>query len=106
MWPNPPFPVDLVTFTEEILHGKLHFLCSARIEPWSTPVYQVGYWEKLFVFCFWRNPLEGLINSLTLRYIYGYDKFLPVTLYRKLLICEGILFVYITSYLLSKLKVI
>ena len=24
MWPNP----DLVTFTEEILNGKLHFLCS------------------------------------------------------------------------------
>ena len=22
------FPANLVTFTEEILHGKLHFLCS------------------------------------------------------------------------------
>ena len=22
------FPADLVTFTEEILNGKLHFLCS------------------------------------------------------------------------------
>ena len=28
MWPNPLFPVDLVTFTEEIPNGKLHFLCS------------------------------------------------------------------------------
>ena len=28
MCPNLTFPVDLVTFTEEILHGKLHFLCS------------------------------------------------------------------------------
>ena len=27
MWSNPQFPVDLVTFTEEILNGKLHFLC-------------------------------------------------------------------------------
>ena len=27
MWPNPQFPGDLVTFTEEILNGKLHFLC-------------------------------------------------------------------------------
>ena len=26
MWPNPQFPPDLVTFTEEILDGKLHFL--------------------------------------------------------------------------------
>ena len=28
MWPNPKFPGDLVTFTEEILNEKLHFLCS------------------------------------------------------------------------------
>ena len=26
MWPNPQFPADFVTFTEEILNGKLHFL--------------------------------------------------------------------------------
>ena len=29
MWPNEQFPADLVTFTEEILSGKVHFLCSA-----------------------------------------------------------------------------
>ena len=29
MWLNPQFPVDLVIFTEKILNGKLHFLCSA-----------------------------------------------------------------------------
>ena len=28
MWPNPQETSDLVTFTEEILNGKLHFLCS------------------------------------------------------------------------------
>ena len=28
MWPNPQFPADLVTITEEILNGKRHFLCS------------------------------------------------------------------------------
>ena len=28
MGPNPQFPANLVTFTEEILNGKLHFLCS------------------------------------------------------------------------------
>ena len=31
MWPNSQFPVDLLTFTEEILNGKLHFLCSAEL---------------------------------------------------------------------------
>ena len=27
MWPNLQFPADLVTFTEETLYGKFHFLC-------------------------------------------------------------------------------
>ena len=31
MWPNPQETADLVTFTEEILHGKLHFLCSVNV---------------------------------------------------------------------------
>ena len=30
MRPNPQETADLVTFTEEILNGKLHFLCSVR----------------------------------------------------------------------------
>ena len=30
--PNPHETADLVTFTEEILNGKLHFLCTV----WST----------------------------------------------------------------------
>ena len=29
---NPQFPADLVTFTEEILNGKRHFLCSGWVE--------------------------------------------------------------------------
>ena len=33
MWPNPQFPVDLVTFTEEILNRKLYFLCSEFVVP-------------------------------------------------------------------------
>ena len=32
MPPNPHFPTDLVTFTEEILNGKLQFLCSAYVD--------------------------------------------------------------------------
>ena len=30
MWPNPQETVDLVTFTEDIFNGQLHFLCSAN----------------------------------------------------------------------------
>ena len=32
MRPNPLLPADLVTFTEEILDGKLHFLCTKSPE--------------------------------------------------------------------------
>ena len=32
MRPNPQFPADMVTLTEEILNGKLHFLCSVNIK--------------------------------------------------------------------------
>ena len=31
MWPNSQETTDLATFTEEILNGKLHFLCSVTI---------------------------------------------------------------------------
>ena len=36
MWPNPQFPANLVTFTEEILNGKLHFW-------WNDVRVLVGY---------------------------------------------------------------
>ena len=32
MWPNLQEAEDLITFTEEILNGKLHFLSSAVVE--------------------------------------------------------------------------
>ena len=34
MWPNPQKTADLVTFTGEILNGKLHFLCSVNTYHW------------------------------------------------------------------------
>ena len=32
MWPNPQETASLVTFTEEILNGKLHFSCSVLLK--------------------------------------------------------------------------
>ena len=32
MWPNPQISADLVTFTEEILNGKLPVLCGVKSE--------------------------------------------------------------------------
>ena len=48
MWPNPEFPADLVTFTEEILNGKVHFLCNAerRIETQDCSKDKMHYGEK------------------------------------------------------------
>ena len=48
MWENPQFPEDLVTFTEEILNGKLHFLYS--------DLYL--YWRVIYQF-----PLHDFLNS-------------------------------------------
>ena len=30
MWPNPQETADFVTFTEEMLNGKLHFMYSDK----------------------------------------------------------------------------
>ena len=37
---NLQFPANLVTFTEEILHGKLHFLCSVMRK--TTSAFGIG----------------------------------------------------------------
>ena len=36
MWPNPQFPTDFVTFTEEILNETLYFLCSTKFTDGSN----------------------------------------------------------------------
>ena len=69
MWPNPQFPADLVTFTEEILNGKLHF-CAVKSVAYKKSVYTSPFiWfldykaheGHLFIFLF--NFFNILINS-------------------------------------------
>ena len=71
MWPNPQETVDLVTFTEEILNGKLYFLgsdnkpnlaqCSTRIPPEHVrKVYNLGVY-------IWKIGLKQ-INKLRARH--------------------------------------
>ena len=38
MWPDPKETADLVTFTEEILNGKLHF-CAVPMETFPSKEY-------------------------------------------------------------------
>ena len=49
MWPNHQETVNLVTFTEEILNGKLHFLCSvnSRKHVGTSNMDQAANWEVL-----------------------------------------------------------
>ena len=42
MRPNPQETTDLVTFTEEILNGKLHFLCSVAFVIGDSMVKDIG----------------------------------------------------------------
>ena len=44
MWPNPQFSADLVIFTEEIINGKLHFLCSDK------PKNKIKLWEDYMIY--------------------------------------------------------
>ena len=46
MWQNPQFPADLVKFTEEIINGKLHFLCSV-INYLSILNKSIEHWKRL-----------------------------------------------------------
>ena len=43
MWPNPQFSTDLVTFTEEIHNGKLHFLSSVELRMLGMHSYFMEY---------------------------------------------------------------
>ena len=57
MRPNPEFPADVVTFTEEILNGKLYFLYS---------VYHRVYGENMLYRYILRTPavkVKPLSNS-------------------------------------------
>ena len=51
MWQNPQFPADLDIFTEEILNGKLHSLCSVGIRKAIKQLYdqpKKGSYKKVF----------------------------------------------------------
>ena len=45
MGPNLQFHADMITFTEEILDGKLHFLCSEPVANLGSDI-TVGYFNQ------------------------------------------------------------
>ena len=67
MWANSQETADLVTITEEILNGKLHFLCSVNGVMWSMTL-------KV------RLKIKNIdhkddINWLRPRYVHKYTKY-------------------------------
>ena len=89
MWPNPQYPADFFTFTEEILSGQLPFLCISHcliyftIHCFKRVVDKVSPQEILN----WKQP-QNLVKMLVplkvkgycltslfyLRIVYEYDK--------------------------------
>ena len=59
MWPNPQFPADLVTFTQEILHGKLHFFAVEGVSLKVLYPQSPGDLSlKLNIFCYTLHELQ------------------------------------------------
>ena len=73
MWPNPQETTDLVTFTEEILNGKLYFVCAVQIifssvsvthdacnqTPWK------GTWKQHLRFCDYQDVFSNSLSNLS-----------------------------------------
>ena len=64
MWPNPQLSADLIKFTEEIVIGKLHFLCSVWLMFVSFIYRRNRYGPKLTLnFLFDRYDLNQRMTS-------------------------------------------
>ena len=80
---NPQFPAELVTFTEEILNGKLHFLCSPNFQQIKVTIILISHINifPLFIFLqiFFKssNSIHFFIHSLKLLSIYFLFNFKP-----------------------------
>ena len=77
MWPILEFPEDLVTFTEEILNGKLHFLCSVYCSVFChfpTPSFLHSYNVHLkmiisFVLAYFECATAFIHSQFELKYV-------------------------------------
>ena len=74
MWPNPQFPADFVTFTEETLNGKLHFLCIEWIikiiyEVLNSRLTSVVEWEHVSQTAFTCSKLTIDILEQCVKYV-------------------------------------
>ena len=85
MWQNT---ADLVTFTEKVLNGKLHFLCSAKcrlhfhqVENTSSNLQQRGMLNPLSANpTKWSNTLKQFVGKLQCVFLSVFDHFVKLAL--------------------------
>ena len=67
MWATPKETADLVTFTEEILSGKLHFSCSAKFRLIIKPLKETNLLGFLGVlleeYLSWKKGTSNLLKK-------------------------------------------
>ena len=66
MWPNPQFPTGLVTFTEQILDGKLQF-CEVIVELNGGIRFQIDHVKSDFLYLYyWKNHHLGFFRIVSI----------------------------------------
>ena len=63
MWPNPQFPADLVTFTEEIFNGKLHFCAVPPSHEATLRSIQIDFKNEEIVI---QNQIDNVLKTFAL----------------------------------------
>ena len=105
MWPNPQFPADLVTFIDEILNGKLHFLrcghCVLPNYPWLSDCVNLPV-NPSFMLIQYRTHISvfGFIMA-ALYHTYNYD--LRTQYMNFLVLCGYYFWVLVTCFFISKI---
>ena len=69
MWQNPPETADLITFTEEIRNGKLHFLC-CFISFMSTRPFDRNIWPSFIYSSFCVRPSDQKLGFSLIYFFY------------------------------------
>ena len=69
MWSNAQLSADLVIFTEEILNGKLHFLCSDTLDKKTRKVLASWMFRIVFPFVYQKVELRKVPETLK-QYLY------------------------------------
>ena len=81
MWPNPQCPADLLIFTEEILNGKFHILCSDKSFCqkdlwWKDLAFRLITFTRFFCQSFTKLLLDNQISACL-----KYSHLPPISLY-------------------------